>query len=167
MIHIKTLCILIITCFQALGVSAQMYSGQTKAVPVVSERLISLNGGMRATVGGQSRTVIPITLPLGTISWYYSFSTSTAGSGIKNLQLLMQLVAAASDPTTLSSLVLSQLQIPPGSQAIDIYLLDQYNADAFIQKWDLHGGTFHYIREGSVTATKQGIIPISNAYNNL
>lgn len=157
----KKLYLLAIAILIGTSLHAQSYSREITAQQVISERLISLNGGMRAALEGTSRTTIPIRLPKGTVSWYYSFSTSPAGSGTQNLQLLMQLTAAAIDPSHLGSAALSELSIPPGSAAVDIYLLDQDNVTPFLQKADNNGGNFYYKRNGTVTATKQGIVPVS------
>lgn len=159
--------IYILTFFLFFGLTTfgQSYTTVLKPQSVVSQRLISLNGGLRASAGGKSRTVIPINLPQGTTEWYYSFSTNPAGSGTKNLHLLMQVTAAVTDPTKLSSVVLSNVEIPSGSQTVDVYLLDQRNADAFINKVDNNGGTYYYSREGSVTATRQASVKISQVNN--
>lgn len=153
--------LLIVLLFMKLTVLSQSYSVKLEAQEVVSPRLISLNGELRASAGGKSRTVIPISLPEGTTYWYYSLSTNPAGSGTKNLQLLMQVAAAVADPTKVSNAILSNIEIPSGSHTIDIYLLDQINADAFINKVDDNGGTYYFNREGSVTATKQGVVKVS------
>jgi len=113
-------------------------------------------------VGGKSRTIIPINLPKGTTAWYYSFSTSVAGKGTKNLQLLSRLATIAADPSSLSSNLIANIKLPTGSHTIDVYLLEnKENADAFIDKVDNSGGIFYYNRDGSVTATKQGIVNVS------
>ena len=152
--------------FFGLTTFGQSYTTKFETKSVVSQRLISLNGGMRASAGGKSRTVIQVNLPQGTTEWYYSFSTNPAGSGTKNLQLLMQVTAAVADPTKLSSFALSNIEIPSGSKTIDVYLLDQRNADAFINKVDNNGGAFYFSREGSVTATRQGSVKISQISGN-
>lgn len=160
--------IFLLTFFLLFGLASfgQTYTTVLKPQSVVSERLISLNGGLRASAGGKSRTTIQVNLPQGTTEWYYSFSTNPAGSGTKNLQLLMQVTAAVADPTKLSSFALSNIEIPSGSKTVDVYLLDQQNADAFINKIDNNGGTFYFSREGSVTATRQGSIKVSQVSNN-
>ncbi len=157
-----------LTFFLLFGLASfgQTYTTVLKPKSVVSDRLISLNGGLRASTGGKSRTIIQVNLPQGTTEWYYSFSTNPAGSGTKNLQLLMQVTAAVADPTKISSFALSNIEIPSGSKTVDVYLLDQRNADAFINKVDNNGGTFYFSREGSVTATRQGSVKVSQVSNN-
>ena len=144
----------------------QTYSTVFEAQTVISQRLISLNGGLRSQVDGKSRTIIPVNLPKETISWYYTFSTGSAGSGVKNLQLLMQVSALIADPTKVTSFALSNIKIPSGSHTVDVYLLDQPNADAFFNKIDNKGGTFYYNREGTVTATKEGTVRINQISNS-
>ncbi len=152
-------------CLFALLMSAFTVSGQTferKAVSVVSQRSIYLNGGVNASFGGKSRTTIPITLPENTVSWYYSFSTTPGQSGAQNLNLLAQLAALAIDPTGLTSDIVSLIKIPSGSAIIEAYLMDQENSDAFLRKVDLNGGTYSFYREGTLTNTKHAVVPINN-----
>ena len=146
---------------------SQSYSTQLEYQTVVSERVISLRGELVSYVSGKSRTLIPITLPKGTTSWYYSFSTGSAGSGSKNLQLLLQLAALAANPTNLGSNVIANIKIPSGSHSVDIYLIEnQASADVFTNKVDYNGGGFIYNREGTVTATKQGVVNINKINNS-
>ena len=133
---------------------------EQKTRQLIEERNIYLNGGARSQFGGKSRTYIQINLPENTLKWYYSFSTSPGESGTKSLSLLTQLTTLAIGPTGLAS-VLTDVEVPSGSQSIDVYLLDKTNVDRFIKKEDLNGGTFYYYLQGSVENTKHGIIEIN------
>lgn len=139
----------------------QIYSSKLEFRTVVSERTIYLNGGARATVGGKSRTIIPVKLPEGTKSWYYSFSTSSGESGTKNLNLLIQLSSLLVDGSGFTKALLSNVEVPSGSNSIDVYTFDQKNADSFIEKVDNYGGSFTYYREGLVTNTRQALVELN------
>lgn len=132
-----------------------------KTVSVAKEVTISLNGGMRASVGGKSRNVISFTLPKNTVEWYYAFSTNAGTSGTQNLNLGIQL-ASKLETSGIASLVASQVKIPNGSNSIDVYLLDDNNVKAFIEKWDNNGGTYYYKKEGSAMNIKSGTIGVKN-----
>lgn len=155
--YILTLIILVI--FKASF--AQDY--QTEAVQLIEPRGIYLNGGLRASFGGKSRTYIKVDLPPNTVKWYYSFSTERGESGTKNLNLAIQLssmMAAGSIGST--AINLSGVEVPSGSASIDVYLCDRANIDAFIDKIDNDGGTFYYTIEGTTKNTRQAIVEVDD-----
>lgn len=132
---------------------------------IVKERSIYLNGGMRASLGGKSRIVIPVDLPKNTVEWFYSFSTKKGTSGIKNLNLALQLVPLLADYTGIASNLTSELTVPKGSTSIDIYLLNQKNTNPFLQKWDNNGGGFSYYQAGTVENTMNAVVNIKTIAN--
>ncbi|MEM6720407.1 MAG: hypothetical protein AAF611_13865 [Bacteroidota bacterium] len=141
---------------------SQEYDISYEAQEIVKTRSIYLNGGIRSQFGGKSRTYIKIDLPPNTVKWYYSFSTKKGRSGVKNLNLALQLSAMIIDPSTLTSQLASQLQIPSGSSSVDIYLLDRDNKDIFIKKGDNEGQELYYYEEGTVKNTKSAIVEIDD-----
>lgn len=153
--------------------------GQTKkitqkVVQLFEQRNIHLNGGNMAVLGSgkKSRVCIPIDLPPNTIEWYYSFSTSNNKQSIDNLNLLIQLgglLIANVTPlgTTLSSsgiteTILSQIKIPYGSHAIDVYLFDKMNMGKFEKRKDIWGDSLQLISSGSTENTTQGLIRVKD-----
>ncbi|MNU87943.1 hypothetical protein D3C71_777420 [compost metagenome] len=148
--------------FKSFG---QIYSTNYELKTVIQQRNIYLNGGARASIGGKSRTIIPVKLPEGTKSWYYSFSTSEGVNGTQNLNLLIQLSSMLVDPSSFSRVLLSSIELPKGSSSIDVYTLDQKNADLFVEKVDNNGGSFSYFREGLVTNTRQAVVELSSVRN--
>ena len=153
--------LLILILFQSIN--AQTVKTKQIVKTLIKERTISLNGGANASLGGRSRTVIPIVLPANTVSWYYSFTTSPGVNGLETLKLFAQLSTLAVDPLGITKNTINNIQVPLGSSGIDTYLLDQKNSDLFVQKADQNGGTFSYYREGLVTNTNQALVPIYNA----
>ncbi len=133
---------------------------------IIKPRNIYLNGGMRTAFGGKSRTFLKIDLPPNTVQWYYSFSTSKGKSGIKNLNLALQLSSLFSGSGAISSTAMSSIKVPPGSGSIDIYLCDRKNIDLFQDKIDNKGGTFYHIIEGTVENTKQAVVQINDVKTN-
>jgi len=157
----KTLTIL--TCFfLTVHLSAQSVKSNQSVKTIIERREIYLNGGARATIDGKSRTIIPISLPENTVSWYYSFSTSAGESGSQNLNLFAQLYALTLDPTGLLENAASEIKVPTGSAVIDVYLLDKKNSNLFFQKVEYYGETYSYFSEGHVTNTKQAVVSIHN-----
>lgn len=156
----KTLC-LVVGLYISLSADAQILKTRQSISPLFSERSIALNGGARASVGGMSRAVIKIDLPPNTKMWYYSFSTTPGASGLSNLNLAVQLATLALDPTGLTKAAIGKISVPQGSGAINVFVLDEVNADLFIRKADLNGGTYHYFRDGSMNAIQHGVIQIT------
>ncbi len=145
----------------SLCAKAQTQKKILKVVTLVPQRSIYLNGGARSSVGGKSRTSIPVTLPPNTKSWHYSFSTSPGESGTKNLNLAIQLSSLVIDPTGLSKKMLQGVEAPAGSASIDISVLDKDNVRPFEEKVDLKGGTYKLYTDLSVANTRQAVISIN------
>ena len=141
---------------------AQEFEIKRESKQLIESRSFYLNGGLRASMGGKSRTYIKIDLPPNTVKWYYSFSTKKGKSGTQNLNLALQLTGIIADPSGISSSALSAIKVPEGGAVADIYLCDKANIDAFIEKWDNDGGTFYYTMEGTTKNTKQAIIEIDD-----
>jgi tetratricopeptide (TPR) repeat protein len=154
---ILTLC----ACLYIIQAGAQTYTTETRIQQIVPERIVSLSGSARATIEGNTRMLIPVMLPKGTKSWYYSFSTSTEATGTRNLNLLIQLTAFLSGSSGITQTALRNLEVPTGAKNIDAFLLDRYNADLFLNKSDLSGNGYQYYTEGSVTNTRQALVPVN------
>lgn len=133
---------------------------------IIEPRSVYLNGGMRSAFGGKSRTYLKIDLPPNTKQWYYSFSTSKGKSGVKNLNLALQLSSLIADPSGITSQAMSAIDVPQGSGSIDVYLCNRENIDLFQAKADNNGGTYSYIMEGTVENTKQAVVQINDVTSN-
>jgi len=133
---------------------------------IIEPRSVYLNGGMRSAFGGKSRTYLKVDLPPDTKRWYYSFSTSKGKSGVKNLNLALQLSSLLADPSGITSQALSAIDVPQGSGSIDVVLCDFDNIKLFQNKVDNDGGTYTYIIEGTVENTKQAIVQINDVTTN-
>ena len=133
---------------------------------IIEPRNVYLNGGMRSAFGGKSRTYLKIDLPPNTKQWYYSFSTSKGKSGVKNLNLALQLSSLLADPSGITSQAISAVGVPEGSGSIDVVLCDFKNIKLFQNKVDNNGGTYSYIMEGTVENTKQAVVQINDVKTN-
>ncbi len=125
---------------------------------LVEERVLNLNGKLRESLAtGQSKVIIPVDLPKGTVEWYYSFTTSSGFSGTDNLKLALQLSAVAIDQTGIVSGALSKIQLPKGSNVVNSHLLDSPNRDLFMS-----GRPFRHYEEGSASSAKQAIVRVDD-----
>jgi len=141
----------------SLSVFAQTYKTET----IFEQRNHYLNGGLNSSVGGQSRVVIKIDLPENTEKWYYSFSTSLGESGTKMLNLGIQ-VAAAVYTVGAPAIISSQLKVPHGSGAIEVFVIDGKYREAFLNKDD---ESWLYYADVSVEKSKQAVsLPIDASY---
>lgn len=158
----KSISLIVLGCLMIFGSYSQTLKTKQKVVTIVSQRSIALNGGARASLGGKSRVIIPVTLPPNTKSWHYSFSTSPGESGAMLLNLTAQLSSLLVDPSGLSAKVLENLEVPSGSAAIDVNVLDKDNVKPFEEKADLNGGSYKLYTDLSVSNHKQAVITINS-----
>lgn len=98
-------------------VFSQTYT--TKTLVTTTKYLCSLS---KSYLGGTSRIPILVELPPNTVEWYYSFSTSEGESGTAMLNLGIQLYAA-SQLGPLGASAAKQIEVPKGSNAIDVLLI--------------------------------------------
>lgn len=154
--------ILLAVVFVFLAKAKSQSTTELKSIKLVEQRMIELNGGLRSSFGGKSRTFIKIDLPANTREWYYSFTTATGASGTANLNLALQLSTLLVDPSGLSAMALKKIKVPAGTSSSDIYLCDRQNIDLFEAKADLNGSSFRYILEGSVMNTTQALVKIDD-----
>ena len=151
--------VLILLIFSSIGFS-QTTVRERKAVQVMSSQNIYLNGGNFATfAGGKSRTWVNVSLPVNTVEWYYSFSTTEEKSTAASINLLSQLTRLI-DPSGETAIVTSLIMTPTGTAYCDVQLMDRPNADAFLRKVDNFGGTYSYYPDGSRDNYKQGTVQI-------
>ena len=167
---------LLLLLLSTFYINAQDIVKTYEPVTIIKQRVIELNGGTRAVLsGGKSRVSIKIDLPVNTVGWYYSFSTSNGTSGTQNLNLATQIAAAllsksnmvgaVASSTGITKAVVSKFEVPEGTSSIDAYLCDKINIDKFERKIDNLGGTYSYYREGTVENTRNGIIQIDDYTN--
>jgi len=113
-------------------------------------------------IGGNTRTILPVTLPPNTVEWYYTFSASREKADIdgvtSNAGLISQLGAAlltggASGLVTGLSGLLTQ---PPGADYCDIYLLDGASYSSFLSK-----GPFRHETDGTRINFKSGNVRVT------
>lgn len=99
-----------------------------------------VNGGGKSTFfDGKSRVVLPITLPLNTIKWYYRFSSNRDKTSLESTSNAMDLIGELTriiDKTGILALGVDLLTTPPGSNYSDIYLIDRASMNPFLSKGD-------------------------------
>ena len=93
---------------------SQEFETKRESLQLIESRSVYLNGGLRASMGGKSRTSIKVDLPPNTVKWYYSFTTSKGKSGVKNLELAIQLSGFLADPSGISTELLSNISASLG-----------------------------------------------------
>jgi len=112
------------SCFLLLAVlcgHAQSSTRSRKIVPILTQQNFFLNGGLRGNFGGQSRAVYQVTLPPGTVEWFYTVSTAPATPN-QSLNLVPQLTRVL-DPTGATSIMASMLLAPTGSNSVDCLVM--------------------------------------------
>lgn len=115
-----------------------------------------------SNLNGNTRTALPVNLPLNTVEWYYRFSASREQAVIdrvsKNVGLIVEIGAAlfTQGGSILASGFGDLLAQPPGADYCDIYLLDQKNYSPFISK-----GLSSHIADGTRLNFKSGNVRIT------
>lgn len=108
---------------------------------------------------GQSRTIIPVTLPTGTVAWYYEFAAFREPAQLQAARNQFKLAAELTqlvDQTGIAKLMLATLTQPPGGNICNVYLLkDAAQSDLFQAKQE-----FSYLREGTRSSLTSAVVPI-------
>lgn len=108
---------------------------------------------------GQSRTVILVTLPPGTVAWYYEFAAFREAAQLQAARARFQLageLAQLVDHAGVINLALAALTQPPGGNICDVYLLqDSRQSDLFQAKQE-----FAYLREGTRSSLTSAVVPV-------
>lgn len=134
-----------------------LVSSEYRVQSIQEPQYFEINSGTNSLfLGGKSRIVIPISLPKGTVEWYYSFAASKNEQQIKETTSSLKLAGDLSlllDPTGISKGALSLLSIPGGAEICDIYLLDFENSQLFEQKVP-----YQYRIEGTRKNLKSGVV---------
>jgi tetratricopeptide (TPR) repeat protein len=157
--------LILLTC---VFVTTQISFGQTtqkirKVIQVMPQQTFYLNGGMRATFGGKSRTYYKIDLPENTVEWYYILTTSGGEPESKATLNLIPQLTKLFDPTGITALAASAIIAPTGSNTCAVYLMDRANADAFLEKIDNLGGKYYYTISGSRENFREGTVQVKDA----
>ena len=143
-------------------VTDTIYTELRKAEQLISPSRYFVNSGSNATFeGGKSRITIPVDLPKNTIEWYYIVSAyrnqADFDRTMKTFDLFGEIVTAI-DATGVAGFAISALTSPPGGDYCDVLLLDQANANLFIQKTD-----YYYKEEGSRFNIASGLVKIKQS----
>lgn len=132
------------------------------AVEIVEKQHYYINSGRNAMfLGGKSRVNVPVSLPEGTVEWYYrisSFRDSTALTKQQGAKDLLPELATLLTGVSSAGLgaVGNMLMQPPGADFCDVYLLSPSNAEPFLAKT-----TFTPIQAGSRENFKSGNVRVT------
>ncbi len=138
-------------------------------VPIQEKLTYSLDGGLTASVNGNSRAVYEIELPENTIEWFYVFSSHSDEKTLKKTSEISSLASQLTrflDPSGNTAIATSALITPSGSSQCNIYFLPtKDDAENFLNKTDrsMSGDdSWSYITKNSFEAVSEGKIKITN-----
>lgn len=149
---------------------------EAQTVQKIADESFMLNNGFNSTVlGGTSRVAYKIQLPQNTGSWIYWITTSlneqnsSIISGITKKIFATALTSAAAVSSAytggttlvLSNYIINNIEIPLGASAISLYILDDENANLFLNK-----KPFSYYSEGTIERQNQFKFATNQLYNN-
>ncbi len=131
------------------SVQLSAFSQQTTYVPKVvkiKREFVKVNGTLNSTFGGNSRVLIEVPLPRGTVEWYFSFKTTRdkqSEEAIANTIGFTTKVAAvlASSYTGgasvrfagLAESSIKSIAISKGEVPVNVYAFDLYNSQIFLK----------------------------------
>lgn len=108
---------------------------------------------------GNSRTVIPVTLPENTVEWYYEFTAYRDKAEIQLAQEKFKLASELTyliDQTGTLKLATDLLTTPPGGDICNVYLFDsKKKSDLFMQKLKPDP-----VWEGSRESLTSAVVPV-------
>jgi tetratricopeptide (TPR) repeat protein len=130
-----------------------------KTVTLIEQRSHYLNGGARSMVGGKSRVTIEVDIPVNTVYWYYSITTTPSDQGTQILNLGLQIGAMVATSGA-ASVALSQIKIPPGSGSADVYLMSETDVPAFLNKNE----SISYFRDVSLENIRHAVQRVPPEY---
>lgn len=146
----------LLCCIWAVSyVNGQKQSIKYKTVSLYEEQTFYLNGGLKASVNGNSRSHYKIELPANTVEWYYAVTVEkNKASNREAINLVAQLTKLI-DKTGITSIVASHLLTPAGTGTCDVYLISSAYINAFHSK-----GEFYYDQDHSVLNYKSGVVKV-------
>ncbi|WP_367769423.1 DUF1036 domain-containing protein [Flavobacterium sp. WC2421] len=110
--------------------------------------------------GGNSKSIIPVELPEGTVEWYYEYTSSRnkelVQSNVQQFSLAKQLTSLI-DTSGLLNASINMFSSPPGNDVCDVYLFENEYYNQF-----LNGTTFNHFPIGTRQNFKSGIVQIRN-----
>lgn len=109
---------------------------------------------------GNSRTLIPVTLPENTVRWYYEFTAYRNKADVEAVRSTFQLASELSmfiDQTGFLKLATAALTPPAGGDICNVYLIeDKAQAQVFMQKQP----NFKRVTEASRTSLTSAVVPV-------
>lgn len=110
--------------------------------------------------GGNTRSIIPVELPEGTVEWYYEFTSSRSKELVQANAQQFKLAAELTsiiDKTGLLSATIGMFSTPPGNDICDIYLFENEYYNQF-----LNSQSFNEFPTGTRQNFKSGIVQVRN-----
>lgn len=105
-----------------------------EVVPIHREQTFLLEGGASSTLYGRSRQLLKVSLPPGTISWYYAVTTQSKPNTSMSVLGLASQLSKLVDPTGITSVALNALNSPQGQQACDVYVITAAQSKKYFEE---------------------------------
>ncbi len=138
----------------SLSVTAQEF--QTDHI-ILNEKF-HLNGGVRASMGGRSRIVVPLPIPVEPSVVYYAFSTSGNPNELKTINLVAQATNFIYPGIGQAAVTALSFVAPQGTGGVvNFYLMPASETQAFLAKTQ-----FRYVMNASRENFREGAICVRN-----
>lgn len=132
-------------------------SAQQHVESIMQNENYQLNGGMRASIGGRSRTVIPIQIPQGCIQIVYSVVAQRTSDATQDINLALQLTDLLGSYASVLSAA-GHVRLPRGTETVDAFILSRPNYSSYFEaKQD---NVWSYLRDYSRQACQSCTVTI-------
>ncbi len=112
-------------------------------VSLIDNEIRSLNGGVRAGMGGRSRVTIPIRIPQHAVGLVYTIQAYRSSETPEALNLALAIGTLYTTGSPALASLASKLQIPISTQTVDAYILtSQKDESMFVAKNDGYWSTY-------------------------
>jgi hypothetical protein len=134
LIHICLLIVLNVPRSNAQQV--KLYDTAYTVVTIAPAQSFYLDSRFVSTFNGRSRITLPVSLPEGTVRWFYSFAATESKSEPMEWVGLAGQLTRFMDKTGVTAMFIDRLVKPSGTAACDIFVLNTEGVSAFENKED-------------------------------
>jgi hypothetical protein len=141
----------------------KLYDTAYTVVTIAPAQNFYLDSRFVSTFNGRSRIALPVTLPEGTVRWFYSFAATESKSEPMEWVGLAGQLTRFIDKTGVTAMFIDRLVKPSGTAACDIFVLNTEGVKAFEAKED---DSYAYERTYSRQNMTGGVVEVIPAKNS-
>ena len=115
---------IIVLFFLVTGVPVGALAQGERVVSLIHNDVYELNGGVRSSMGGRSRIVLPVDIPFNTKMLIYAVTAKRPGEAIEsNFDFALAVGTLLATGNLALSTAASRVEIPAGTQTVEVNLI--------------------------------------------